>query len=978
MAEMPFTGERFVASLDSPEIAYEHWHRYLFAAGLVRGKRVLDVASGEGYGSALLAGSAAEVVGVDVSAEAVAFARERYPASNLRFLAGSAGAIPVEGTACFDAVVSFETIEHVPADVQAAFLAEVKRLLVPGGLLVISTPNKLVYSDQPGYRNQFHLREFRADEFRAFLRERFHNVEFLGQRVFSTSALWTLDRPTALAPEFRLEHGAGGFRPTGRPLPDKYLVALCSDGALPDVSGSLLVDLDDRLQREGWEKAPAEALRAQAAELAAARERATRLEAAAARLAEQIRGSSAGVAADALMVARRAAATRPGRPLVSIVIPVWNKVDYTRRCLEKIIENTPGDLFEVVVVDNASTDGTAELLASMEGDAKVVKNPRNEGFVLACNQGAAASDGKYVLFLNNDTAPQPGWLEALVAEAERDPRVGAVGAKLVYPDGNLQEAGGIVFSDASGWNFGKGDDPERPAYQEPCEVDYCSGAVLLVRKDLFDRLGGFDLRYAPAYYEDTDLCFGLRSLGFQVRYCPTSVVIHHEGVTAGTSTASGPKRFQDVNRDKFFQKWREELRRQPEPPSVTGRTPRTASRERVLAAAADKGSVLVVDPTMPLFDRASGSLRLFRILQLLRADGFHVTYLARNGTGQHAYRRPLTDMGIRVLDADPERMAQLGYYVAGPRADLGQILGERPFDVAWLSFFYIAEQYLPLVRGLSPRTAVVADTVDVHYLRELREAELRRDPAVLARARQLRERELAVYQRADLVLTVTAADREELLRRKLATPVEVVPNVHAPHQGPTPGFDARGGMIFVGGFGHPPNVDAMTSFCAEILPRIRERAPGLPLAIVGSNPPEEVRALAGADVAVTGWVPDTGPLLDGARVSVAPLRYGAGMKGKIGEALGRGLPVVTTSVGAEGMGLVDGESALIADGPRAFAEAVVRLHGDRELWERLREGGRRALQPCAPETVAASLRSIVERARAGGLRREPRPTARSA
>jgi GT2 family glycosyltransferase/glycosyltransferase involved in cell wall biosynthesis len=653
-----------------------------------------------------------------------------------------------------------------------------------------------------------------------------------------------------------------------------------------------------------------------------------------------------------------------GRPIVSIVIPVFNKVDLTRQCLESLIQNTPGELFEVVVVDNASSDATPELLAGLGGDVAVITNQSNQGFVVACNQGAAAARGKYLLFLNNDTAPQPGWLEELVAAAEDEPLVGAVGSKLVYPDGNLQEAGGIVFSDGSGWNYGKGDDPERPDYNEACEVDYCSGASLLVRREIFDRLGGFDLRYAPAYYEDTDLCFGVRSLGFQVCYCPASVVVHHEGATAGTDRSSGFKRFQEVNREKFRQKWGKELLSQPEPPSVTGRIPRTASRQRVLAASAEKASALVVDPFMPLFDRASGSLRLFRLIEMLRREGCHVTFVARNAQGQHRYRRPLQDMGVRVFAGDPERMALLNVYIPGPRVDFGQILGERHFDLAWLSFHYIADQYLPLLRALSPRTLVVADTVDVHYLRETREAELRGDRGALQQARRTRDRELAIYRRADLVVTVTGADRAELEQRGLRTPVVVIPNVHEVHAAPAPGFEPRRGLVFVGSFAHAPNVDAVAWLAGEILPRIRERAPDVPLTIVGPHPPEAVAALAGPGVAVTGWVPDTAPFLDAARVSVAPLRFGAGMKGKIGEALGRGLPVVTTSVGAEGMGLRHEESALIADTPEAFADCVLRLHADPFLWASLSRRGREMVgSRYSPEVVAASLRVILDVAR---------------
>ena len=210
------------------------------------------------------------------------------------------------------------------------------------------------------------------------------------------------------------------------------------------------------------------------------------------------------------------------------------------------------------MVDNASSDGTAEYLKGLGDAVNIIANTENTGFVIACNQGAELARGEYLIFANNDTEPTPGWLESLIEVADGNPRVGAVGAKLILPDGRLQEAGGIVFSDGNGWNFGYGDDPGKDIYNIACEVDYCSGACLLVRKSLFDELGGLDERYIPAYYEETDLCFGLRKIGYKVVYNPRAVVIHHESITAGRDTKSGFKKYIEINRRKFVDKWKEE------------------------------------------------------------------------------------------------------------------------------------------------------------------------------------------------------------------------------------------------------------------------------------------------------------------------------------------------------------------------------------------------------------------------------------
>jgi GT2 family glycosyltransferase/glycosyltransferase involved in cell wall biosynthesis len=641
------------------------------------------------------------------------------------------------------------------------------------------------------------------------------------------------------------------------------------------------------------------------------------------------------------------------RPLVSIVIPLFNKVEYTARCLGALSEVTPEELYEVVLVDNASTDATGELLGLLDGDVTIIRNDDNRGFTLACNQGAAAARGRHLLFLNNDTEPRGGWLEALLARLDADPSVGAVGARLVYPDGRLQEAGGLVFADGSGWNFGRGDDPASPRYATACQVDYCSGACLLVRGEVFEALGGFDERYAPAYYEDTDLCFAVRAHGSTVWYEPGAVVVHHEGATAGTDLGSGFKRFQAVNQAKFVQKWAEVLATQDQPPTATGRAPATADRAaRGLAGRArspkpgraTKGRqgrrILVIDPVPPMHDRNSGSLRLFELLKAMRAGGHEVTFIARNAINAEHYLDELRRMGITAHGTDPERLAQLANLPDRPRLDVPGIMAAGRFDVAWLSFFHVAEQYLPLVREHAPGAKVVIDTVDVHYLREQRQAELSGDSALLRRALETKRRERAVYRQADALVAVTDADAAVIGDLVQGARTFLVPNVHTA-QPEGPGFEARGGLLFAGNFNHVPNIDAVAWLATEILPRMAALVPDARATVVGGGaPPAIVTSLAGERLAFTGWVPSMDAYLAAARVSVAPLRFGAGMKGKVGQALAAGLPVVTTSIGAEGMGLVHGSHCLIADDADTFAAHAARLHSDRVLWAALAASGR--------------------------------------
>ncbi|HEY6760349.1 MAG TPA: glycosyltransferase, partial [Baekduia sp.] len=372
-------------------------------------------------------------------------------------------------------------------------------------------------------------------------------------------------------------------------------------------------------------------------------------------------------------------------------------------------------------------------------------------------------------------------------------------------------------------------------------------------------------------------------------------------------------------------------------------------------------SILVVNPDVPPADRDAGSLRLVRILELLVADGHRVTLIARRGLDDERAALALERLGIEVHRADPERLpeAQRALLVDAPPLDVGALLERVRPDVAWLSFYEIAEAYVPLLRRHAPGARIVIDTVDVHSVREQRAAELTGRREDHERARHTQERERTVYAAAGALVAVSADDAAALRELAPDVPVHVIATIHAP-EAPGPSYAERTGVVFVGNFRHTPNVDAAVHFVGETWPLVRAALPGVRLSLVGTAPPPEVQALAGPDVDVTGWVPETRPYLDVARVSVAPLRFGAGVKGKIAEALACGLPVVTTTIGAEGMDLVDGEHALVADAPRAFAAAVVRLHRDGALWERVAARGRERLDAALSPAVAhAALRTLL-------------------
>ena len=243
---MKYTGERYIPNLESPEISYEHWHRYLYATQFVKGKVVLDIACGEGYGSYLLSETAKYVVGIDISPEVINYAGTKYVRSNLELKVGSVSSIPVDGEAIFDVVVSFETIEHVTEEEQRAFLKEVKRLLRPDGLLIISTPNKLLWSDIPN-KNEFHVKEFYIDEFKEFLGNHFKNVKLMGQKIYPVSYIWDSAKNLNTYKEYKLTFSEKGFRPTEDPKNIQYAIAICSDREIEGLESSILVDLSEKM-----------------------------------------------------------------------------------------------------------------------------------------------------------------------------------------------------------------------------------------------------------------------------------------------------------------------------------------------------------------------------------------------------------------------------------------------------------------------------------------------------------------------------------------------------------------------------------------------------------------------------------------------------------------------------------------------------------------------------------------------------------
>jgi GT2 family glycosyltransferase/glycosyltransferase involved in cell wall biosynthesis len=604
-------------------------------------------------------------------------------------------------------------------------------------------------------------------------------------------------------------------------------------------------------------------------------------------------------------------------PDVSIVIPVHGQLGYTLNCLDSLFRHASRHLAEIIVVDDASPDDSGEKLPAVHG-IRAHRRAANGGFIASCNTGASLARGGILVMLNNDTRVVAGWLDELVDGFALFARAGLVGSKLLYPDGSLQEAGGIVWRDGSAWNYGRNDDPNRPQYCHARQVDFVSGAALAVPAALWHRLGGFDVLYAPGYNEDSDLCLRIRAAGYETWFQPQSKVVHYEGRTAGTDTASGVKACQVVNTRKFLMRWHAALADH----RPNGEAP-YFERERQVHLRA-----LVVDATAPTPDQDAGSVTTVLNLRLLARLGYKVHFVPQdNFLFQPKYTTDLLREGVECayVPYDTDFESYMRRYGA-------------LFDIILVFRVTVAEKTIEVLRRHAPQAPILFNNMDLHFLRLQREAELAGDAEGLAAAAAMQRRELEVIGKVDCTITPSTFERQVIAELAPAAPVRVLPFMFD-FAGTSVGFAPRRDICFLGGYRHTPNVDAVRYFVREVWPLVKRAEPGIRFIVAGAHPPEEVKALAADDIVVTGRVADLRELFDAVRVFVCPLRAGAGVKGKLATAMSYGVPVVTTSVGAEGMDLRDGEQVLVADTPAAFAAACLRVWRDEALWRRLSAAG---------------------------------------
>jgi GT2 family glycosyltransferase len=627
-------------------------------------------------------------------------------------------------------------------------------------------------------------------------------------------------------------------------------------------------------------------------------------------------------------------------PLISVVLILHNRAELTFGCLQALRGEATSVDIEVLIVDNASSRETTDLLAQTRG-AHVIRNEDNRHFIDGCNQAAAVARGRFLLFLNNDAQLLPGALAQAVATYQSDDRIGAVGGQIRLLDGRLQEAGSILWADGSADGYGRDADPHSGEYTFQRDVDYCSGAFLLTTRQLFDEVGGFDTRYRPAYYEDSDYCVTLRRRGYRIVYEPRAILVHYEN---GSSDSGAARELMQTNHGRFVEKHSAYLAsaHRPRGLHVHARTAHSSGRLRILFA----------DDRIPHPIDGSGFPRANDLANALSQLGHHLTLYPcarpRRESWPQTYRD--LDRRIEIMDGDDS---------------LSEHLAGRPdyYDLVIVSRIHNYREFLRQgCLAMLGHARLIFDSEAIFAIRDHHARALTDAGATIPDLEAAISVEVDQVRDADAVVSVSEAEAE-CFRKRRRDDVFVLGHSCGPVAASTP-FEERDSILFVGSLvSEPtPNVDGLVWFVREVLPHLVERVSAeLKVRIVGRNSPDIVSRLAHPNVAVVGPVDDLGPEYERARVFIAPIRYGAGMSHKTHEAAAAGVPTVSTSLLARQLDWHSDEELLVADTPEAFAGHCAALYTDPGLWKALQQRAlRRVEEDCSPEGFERQLAEICE------------------
>ena len=627
-------------------------------------------------------------------------------------------------------------------------------------------------------------------------------------------------------------------------------------------------------------------------------------------------------------------------PKVSILLVFFNQAHLSLLCLESIIQHASE--VEVIIVDNHSTDETAQLLDLVSG-AKLIKNRDNLGFVKAVNQGAARASAEQFLLLNNDARLERGAIEFASETLESGEDIGAVGGKILLLDGSLQEAGSLIWQDGSCLGYGRGDAPEQPEYMFRRDVDYCSGAFLLFRKQDFTALQGFDEAFAPAYYEESDFCVRLRKCGKRVVYDPRAVITHFE--FASTGDINKASELQLAHRQLFCQKHDDFLSRFYD-----------HARHSPLQARSPAGlhNVLVIDDRAPYPSMGSGYPRSCHLLQTLMAMPVRLTFYPLqfpHDDWQEIYAQIGIDFEV-MLDHGRERLqeflqSRIGFFDC--------IIISRDHN---MDFF---NQAVMLDSRIAQQTKVIYDAEALIAPRQIMHRRLMGEAVSEEETISAIKQEVHKAKLADAVIAVS--EHEAGYFRSYENKTTVVAGHAIRPRLSENVFASRKDLLFVGALREDdsPNVDSLVWFIEQCWPAIRTAEPKIRLVVVGDNTAPALNEINNQSIFFKGRQASIESFYDSCRVFIAPTRFAAGIPHKVHEAAANGLPSVVTPLLASQLNWSHDSELLVAESAEQFAEQCLRLYRSPELWAKLQEGGLSAVgRDCSEEAFSKAIFSVVE------------------
>ena len=611
------------------------------------------------------------------------------------------------------------------------------------------------------------------------------------------------------------------------------------------------------------------------------------------------------------------------KPLVSIIIPVHNNFRYTYNCISSILKARPIVPYEIIIGNDMSKN-SAKIIEKYVKNIIVYNNNNKNNYFITCNEVAQFSRGKYILFLNNDTKVHKEWLISLLKLIESDKKIGMVGSKLIFPNGKIQEAGGIVWNNGEYFRFGNGYSFDLPEYNYVKEVDYISGVSILIRKSIWDKIGGFDKRYIPPFYGDIDFAFELRKNGYKVMYQPKSVVEYDEKVSKRNNLSSGIKKYQIINKKKFVEKWKNDLKYQKEQGN------NFVSRDR------GYNRIFVIDSIIPSYNMNAGFRCTFMYLNLFKEIGLQVTFLPNDFQKVEPYTTILQQKGIEVLYGD--------WYQKNIENWLKNNL--KYFNYVYLQRPEIGKKYIDLIRQHFSRK-IFYFAHDMHYIRLSREYNITHDEKKLELSKKLKKIEMDIFSKVDIIHVVGNYEYQILKEKFDKKIIRNIPIYIYDKQlsNIEKDFSKRKDLIFVGGFVHSPNKDAVLWFSQYIYPKIVDRFQDMIWHIVGSNIPDEIIKLESKNIKIEGFLSDEDlySLYQKCRIAIVPLRFGAGVKGKIVEAAYNQIPIVTTSIGGEGLDNSLG-AFIIEDDAEKMAEIIIKLYVDYSKLKQMSDSGKKFIE----------------------------------